>query len=288
MNGHVEGLALCPMTTTALQAHAAVAVLPLIRCKKLFIDVCIMNLKFSKNDVVGFVWQHTLLLLSLFIMTVGVALCVRSQLGSSVISAIPYVMESAGTAHAGVPELTIGQYTYLMNFVLVLGQMLVLRRSFEAVQLFQLLIGFVFGLLIDINMLITSWLVPESLLSKIIVQLCGCTVMGVGIAFEVKCGSITMPGEGFPVAVSRVTGIDFAKMKICTDVVLVIMAVALSYMFFGAWQWYIVGPGTLFAMLYVGVVVRKMSRHMSFFERLLNYKLGFRRYIYGLARFIHR
>jgi len=245
-----------------------------------------MVFKISKDSVVGFAWQHILLLFSLFIMTTGVALCVRSQLGSSVISAIPYVMESAGAAHTGVPALTIGQYTYIMNFVLVLGQMLVLRRDFEAVQLFQLLIGFVFGLLIDFNMLITSWLTSDSILTQIMLQLGGCTVMGIGIALEVRCGSITMPGEGFPVAISRVSGIDFARIKICTDITLVCLAVTLCYIFFGAWQWYIVGPGTLFAMIYVGVVVRKVSRHLTFFDRLLHYKPGFRRYIYGLARFI--
>ncbi len=83
-----------------------------------------------KEKIVSFCWQHLLLLLSLFVMTVGVAVCVRSMLGSSVISVLPCVFASAGE-HALVPALTIGQYTYIMNFVLVLGQILVLRRRFE-------------------------------------------------------------------------------------------------------------------------------------------------------------
>ena len=93
-----------------------------------------------RSRVIGFLWQHVLLFLSLFVMTAGVALCVRSALGSSVISTIPYVMTEAGGASMA-PGLTIGQYTYLMNFVLVLAQIAVLRRRFEAVQLFQLVIG---------------------------------------------------------------------------------------------------------------------------------------------------
>jgi uncharacterized protein len=58
-------------------------------------------------------------------MTLGVAVCVRSMLGSSVISTLPYVFETAGKQGLGVPKLTIGQYTYIMNGVLVLGQILV-------------------------------------------------------------------------------------------------------------------------------------------------------------------
>ena len=95
-----------------------------------------------KDKIVSFLWQHVLLLASLFVMTVGVAVCVRSMLGSSVISVLPYVFESAGEQSL-VPRYTIGQYTYIMNFILVGGQIAVLRRRFEWGQLFQLVIGFV-------------------------------------------------------------------------------------------------------------------------------------------------
>ncbi len=233
-------------------------------------------------------WQHVLLLVSLCVMTLGVAVCVRSMLGSSVISTLPYVFETAGKRQLGVPQLTIGQYTYVMNGVLVLGQILVLRRRFEPVQLFQLLVGFVFGSLIDVNMALTSWLVPATLVEKILSQVAGCTILGLGIAVEVRCGSVTMPGEGFPVAVSSVTGIEFPKVKIAVDVSLVVLAVVFSYVFFGAWQWYIVGIGTLFAMVYVGMVVRLVGKHLGWFDRMLAYQPGFRRYVYGLARILFK
>lgn len=242
----------------------------------------------KKDRIVSFVWQHVLLLVSLFVMTLGVAICVRSMLGSSVISTLPYVFETAGKRGLGVPALTIGQYTYIMNAILVAGQILVLRRRFEPVQLFQLLVGFVFGSLIDINMLLTQWLQPETLATQSLAQIMGCTILGAGIALEVRCGSVTMPGEGFPVAISAVTGVQFHKIKICVDTGLVVMAVIFSYIFFGAWQWYIVGIGTLFAMVYVGMVVRMASRHLGWFDRTLAYKPGFRRYVYGLAKLLFK
>lgn len=241
-----------------------------------------------KEQIVSFLWQHVLLLVSLCVMTLGVAVCVRSMLGSSVISTLPYVFETAGKQGLGVPKLTIGQYTYIMNAVLVLGQIAVLRKKFEPVQLFQLLVGFVFGSLIDLNMLLTTWLVPTDLWAKIVSQVLGCTILGIGIALEVRCGSVTMPGEGFPVAVSQVTGVEFPKVKIWVDCSLVILAVIFSYVFFGAWQWYIVGIGTLFAMVYVGMVVRTVGKHLGWFDRILAYQPGFRRYVYGLARYLFK
>ena len=240
-----------------------------------------------KDRIIGFCWQHLLLLVSLWIMTVGVAVCVRSMLGSSVISVLPYVFESAG-GRGMAPALTIGQYTYIMNALLVVGQIGVLRHRFEPVQLFQLLVGFVFGSLIDLNMALTSWLSPTLLWQKAAAQVAGCTVLGAGIALEVRCGSVTMPGEGFPVAISQVSGAPFHKVKICVDTALVTLGVAACYAFFGTWQWHIVGFGTLFAMFYVGMVVRAVGRRLGWFERLLAYRPGFRRYIYGLARFVYR
>ena len=66
-------------------------------------------------------------------------------------------------------------------------------------------------------MLRTDSLVCDTLFLKTITQAAGCTVKGLGIAFEVRCGSVTMTGEGFPVWLSHVTGQPFPKMKICVS-----------------------------------------------------------------------
>ena len=242
----------------------------------------------KKEEIISFAWQHILLLVSLYIMTLGVAACVRSQLGSSVISTIPYVMASAGTILDNIPRWTIGSYTIMMNAVFVALQILILRRNFEWVQLFQLVIGFFFGMLIDLNMVLTEWMVSENILVNALVQIVGCTILGFGIAMEVKCGSVTMPGEGISIAIQQVTGWPFPKAKIRVDISLVVIAVVLSFLLLGSWKWEIVGIGTLFAMVYVGVTVRLFNKHLEWFDRLLHYHPGCRRYVYGLARYIRR
>ena len=105
---------------------------------------------------------------------------------------------------------------------------------------------------------------------------------------EVKCGSVTMPGEGLPVAISRLTGAPFAKIKIMVDTTLVALAIASCYLFFGLWQWNIIGPGTLFAMVYVGIAVKLFTAHSLWFDHLLDYRPGFRRYLFGLARYLYK
>lgn len=240
----------------------------------------------SKEKTASFVWQHALLLVSLFFMTAGVALCVRSNLGSSVISSCPLAFTLAGEAGL-VPELSLGTYTNILNVLLVVGQIAVLRRQFQPVQLLQLLIGFVFGAMIDINMSLTAALRCETLLSQGITQFAGCTVMAFGIATEMRCASITMPGEGLPAAISKISGKQFANVKIRIDILLVALAVGACYLFFSRWLWNVVGAGTLFAMVYVGYAVKQFSRRLGWFDRLLGYRPGMRRYVYGLMRFIN-
>lgn len=236
--------------------------------------------------VLGFLWQHVLLLISMLFMTFGVALCVRSNLGSGVISAIPMAFSTAGEAGLA-PPLSIGGYTNLMNVVLVLCQILVLRRRFEKIQLLQLAVGFLFGAMLDINMAITSHFSDyATLASQIIAQFAGCTILGMAVAAEIRCGSVTMPGEGIQIAISRVSGWAFPKVKMLVDTILALTAALCGICFFGSWPWTVVGPGTLFAMFYVGYVVKLVSPHMAWFDHLLNYRPGFRRYVYGLARFI--
>lgn len=57
-----------------------------------------MNIAVSTNrqeKIKAFLWQHLLLLVSLDMMTAGVVLCIKSALGSSVISSLPYVFSIA-------------------------------------------------------------------------------------------------------------------------------------------------------------------------------------------------
>ena len=50
-----------------------------------------------KEKIISFACQHLLLFVALYVMTLGIAACVKSMLGASVISVLPYVFHNAGT-----------------------------------------------------------------------------------------------------------------------------------------------------------------------------------------------
>lgn len=67
-----------------------------------------LGLGIDRDRFLGFAWQHLLLLVALFVITLGVALSVRSALGSSVISTIPLVLTLAGDS-GYIHPMTIGE-----------------------------------------------------------------------------------------------------------------------------------------------------------------------------------
>ena len=76
--------------------------------------------------------------LGLFIMTLGIAMSVKSDLGVSPISSIPYTMTC-------IWGLEMGKATILLHCFLVLLQVLILRSRFQIKNLLQILVGIVFG-----------------------------------------------------------------------------------------------------------------------------------------------
>lgn len=110
-----------------------------------------LNFIFVIKKIISFSWQHLLLIVSLSIMTCGVALCIRPNFGSSVIATIPFIIALAEEASI-VSLFTIVEYTHIMNFLFIGLQILILHQRFPRIQLFQFIIGFVFGFLLDVNM----------------------------------------------------------------------------------------------------------------------------------------
>lgn len=238
----------------------------------------VKQLTMTKEKVKFFFRQQLLLLAALYVMTFGVSLFIRSNLGSSAISVTPLVWSSAGLSGISVgsfhvPAMTVGGYTIIMNFIFVFLQILILRRRYQPIQLFQLVIGTLFSVFLDANMALTEPLAAGPGAAGVawglfLVAVAG-VVMGIGVACEVRCRSVMMPGEGIQVAIAQVTGKEFSKVKIVVDTTLVCLGLTSCVVFYGAWRWDIVGLGTLISMVYIGIMVRVFSPHLGWFDRLL-------------------
>lgn len=204
----------------------------------------------------------------LFVIALGTSLSIRANLGSSPISAPPYILSL-------IPgmSLTMGQLTICMHVFFIAVQIILLRKDFEKRQFLQIAVSFLFGVYTDLTMWLTGFLqVPLTLNPLIgyplrfIELLIGGAILAFGIACEVRCDSLMLAGEGFPLAIAKFLKQEFSKIKMCTDTFLVTVGVVFMFIFFGHWDWKMVGAGTLVSMFYVGFMVRVFTPHIGWLD----------------------
>lgn len=208
-----------------------------------------------KTYLPRYLWFLTGVLINSF----GVALITRAALGTSPISSLPYVLSFRF-------PVTLGQFTFAMNLFFILGQVLLLRRDFQPIQLLQVTVNAVFSAFIDVSMGLLSWLEISSLPMAVLVLALGCAVLAFGISVEVAPRVLMVPGEGIVQAIAAVTGWRFGNVKVGFDAALVATALVLSLLFFHRLQG--LGAGTILSALAVGRFVNLYNRRLPLISRI--------------------
>ncbi len=202
--------------------------------------------------------RYLLLCAGLVIMAFGVAFSIKGQLGTSPISSLPYVLSV-------LTPLTVGTATIAMHVTLIVLQILLLRRNYDPIQLIQLPVALVFGVLTDAAVWTIRGISVQSYGAKWVLCAIGIVLVGVGVSFEVTAGVVTLAGEGMVLAVCQVFGTPFPKTKIGFDTTLVVISSALSLLFLHRLEG--VREGTVAAAILVGMVVKQVNRPMQRFSR---------------------
>lgn len=200
----------------------------------------------SKKEIIK---RYILFILCLFFMGLGVALTKHGELGVSPISSVANVVSCKFTA------LSLGNWLIISNCVLVLGQVLLLRKNFRPFQLLQIPLSILFGYFTDFGMFVVKSIPNEIYIVQLALVISGIIVLGFGITLGVIADVILNSGEAFVKALADVTGKDFGNTKIIFDVCWVLLSVVLSLIFF---EGKLVGTreGTLISALCVGLVVK--------------------------------
>lgn len=185
--------------------------------------------------------------LGLFTMTIGVALSVKSNLGVSPVSSIPYTMTC-------IWGIEMGKATIIFHCFLVLLQMILLRRNFKPINLLQVLVGIVFGYFTTFCNWGVSFLpTPENLVIRLLMMLISTVIIAFGIFMYLPPNIMPLAGEGAMKAVSDVTGIAFPKVKIGFDITMVVISLISCLVFIKSLG--SVGIGTIVAAFLVGSIL---------------------------------
>ena len=207
-----------------------------------------------------FALRLTYLLTGIVIAGVSIAAVAQAGLGISPISTLPFVLSK-------VTDFSFGAMNFAVNLVFVLLQILLLGRRFKLFSLLQIPFVFLFSLSIDAGMWIVSHFPMTSYPVQLTVSVVGCFFMALSIGLMVCSKLLMMPGDGFVLALSTVTGKAYGMLKQTNDIVSVVLAAILGWMLLGHIEG--IREGTVISAFLVGYILRYL---MPILEPLLTKK----------------
>lgn len=199
--------------------------------------------------------RYVLFVIGLFFSALGIAFTKHGELGVSPISSVANVMSYK------FPVLSMGTWLIIWNCVLILGQILLLRKDFQLIQLLQVPLSFLFGWFTDFGLWMVSAIPNGAYPVRLLLVLVGITVLSFGISLAVIANVILNSGEAMVKAISDTIHKEFGNVKIAFDISCVVLSIVLSLLFF---HFKIVGTreGTVLTALLTGMVVKFFSKRL--------------------------
>ena len=212
------------------------------------------------TDKTELIKRYIFLLAGLFVNGLGVSFITKAGLGTSPITSIPYTLSLGFTP-------TVGMFTLFFNLLLIVLQIILLRRNFQLQNLLQLPIIALFSFFIDLTMSLLGFMQPETYAMKVVSLIVGCLILGFGVFMEMVANVAMLPGEATVRAVSDVFSTDFGKTKIAFDSSMTVIAAILSFIMFKHLDG--VREGTIVAAILVGFIARLFKKYIGGIEKIL-------------------
>ncbi len=212
-----------------------------------------MSEKMSKKELFK---RYALFIVSLFISALGIAITKKGELGIPPVSSVSNILSLKFTA------ISFGNWLFIWNCVLIVGQVVIRRKSFEPIQLLQVPLSFLFGWFTDIGSRLVEFVNTDGYPVRLLCVIVGTIVLAFGIALSVIANVVMNSGEAFVKDLSDAVHKEFGNVKIFFDICCVITSVILSLIFF---DFKILGTreGTLIAAVCTGLVVKLFTRLMN-------------------------
>ena len=197
----------------------------------------------------------------LFLITLGVGLSIKSNLGSTPVSSIPYTLNV-------IWGIEIGVATVIFHTILVITELILLRRAFKPKHFLQVPVGILFGFFTTISVNLVNLLPDTSNIILIAIMVLVSTfLVALGLFFYVPTNIVPLSVEGITQAIAIVSNQPFTKFKVCFDVSVVVLSFVLCFIFTGVIGGS-VGIGTIFSAIFVGITLKYINKVVLHFTGL--------------------
>jgi len=191
---------------------------------------------------------------ALFLMAVGVALSVNSNLGVSPVNSLPYVISQ-------IIHVQMGTCVTVLFCFYILLQVIILRREFQPVNLLQILFSTIFGYFVDFaKMLVGDFAIP-TYAGKLVMLAASIFLIALGVMLYIDVELVPMPMEGLSSCIAKKLNKPFPTMKTVIDCVVVLSGVVLCFVFLGRLDG--IREGTIITAIVTGKLIAIFKKPIS-------------------------
>ena len=167
----------------------------------------------------GGIWVRKILvyLIGLFVVAMGISIAIKTQLGVSTVTSLPYVLSR-------VFFWSQGTWITIVYCIFVLAQIVILGKKFRPVNLLQFAVSILFGYYVNLSSYLIAGLQLPNYLSRLIFMIMGILCMASGVGIYLSAGILPLSPDGLVLAIQQKTGRQFAILKLLFDSTMVLLA----------------------------------------------------------------
>ena len=192
----------------------------------------------------------------LILVAIGVGISIKSNLGIAPPSCPPTLMNLRFTG------ISVGTFTWIMHLLLILSQVIMLRKRFKLEYLMQIPAAFVFGYLCDAAIWLFSAIEAPATNYAVQIVLCLVSIFitAIGIKLEVLGDGWILAGDKTAAVIADISGKSFGTVKVPFDIAFVAVTAILAWIFFGNLtgngSTVVIREGTLLLAVLTGICMR--------------------------------
>ncbi|MGN0522254.1 MAG: YitT family protein [Eubacterium sp.] len=200
--------------------------------------------------------------LGITIMPFAVAFTVKADLGMSMIASPTYIISEK------VSFLSYGMTEYIVQ-ALIFAIMCIVIRKIKPAYFVTVISGIIYGTILDFAMWATNPITADNMVIRVFLFILGMTLTSLSVAFMFHTYIPPCAYDYFVAKIVAQKKLDSRKFKLSFDFSMLIIATALSLIFFHKLVG--VNAGTLIMALLNGNLIslfsKLMDKHIEFFDR---------------------
>lgn len=191
----------------------------------------------------------------LFVLSLGVSFSIQAGLGVSPVSSLAYAISLTS-------GLAIGLTTVLANILFIIIQVILNKRIQLREFIIQLVVGFLFGLFMDITLFIVQLLpTPDNWVMQFVYLIISLYIVSAGLFGYFTSKLPLMPYDALTAVISERFQLKFGKAKVTSDILNVVVAGIIGINFIQSLG--SIGIGTVIAALFIGKISGWMMRYFQ-------------------------